>query len=60
MRVRVLEYVRLLLSALSHNTHDYGIRLYQRGGSPFFRACVLQQFDSSFDMTCNVNQKRRC
>ena len=33
MRVRVLEYVRLLLSALSHNTHDYGIRLYQRGGS---------------------------
>lgn len=33
MRDRALGYVRLLLSALLHNTHDYGIRLYQRGGS---------------------------
>ena len=33
MKRRVSGLVRWLRSALLRNTHDYGIRLYQRGGS---------------------------
>jgi len=45
MRVRVSEFVQLLRSALSRNTHDYGIRLYQRGGSG--SSCLVRRSTSS-------------
>lgn len=50
MRDRVSGYVRLLLSALLRNTHDYGIRFYPRAGSGLSYAVRHSTHSSRLDV----------